>query len=292
MLALPFPAVDPALFTLDLGFMQFSLRWYALAYIGGLALGWRIVWMLMRRPMLWPGRVAPMTPDQPEELLTWMALGVIAGGRLGFVLFYQPEYYLAHPLEALMIWRGGMSFHGGFLGVVLAGALWARRHDAPMASVGDAVALAAPPGILFGRLANFINGELWGRPTSAPWGMVFPTADAQPRHPSQLYEAALEGLLLGAVMLWLALARGWLRTPGAMVGVFLAGYGGARAFVENFRQGDLQFVTPLNPHGHFWRFGEGPEALGLTMGQILSLPMLALGLALVARARARRPRAA
>jgi phosphatidylglycerol:prolipoprotein diacylglycerol transferase len=287
MLALPFPAFDPALFTLDLGVVSFSLRWYALAYIAGLGLGWLLVRALMRRPRLWPGDVAPMTPDQPEELLTWMALGVILGGRLGFVLFYQPEYYLANPLQALAIWRGGMSFHGGFLGVVMAVAIWARRNGAPPFSVGDAVALAAPPGLLFGRLANFVNAELWGRPTDVAWAFVFPTADAQPRHPSQLYEAALEGLVLGAVMLWLALARGWLKTPGAMIGVFLTGYGLARAFVENFRQGDLQFVSADNPFGHIVRFGAGPDAWGLTMGQLLSLPMAALGLAILTLARRR-----
>jgi phosphatidylglycerol:prolipoprotein diacylglycerol transferase len=212
---------------------------------------------------------------------------VILGGRLGFVLFYQPEYYLANPLQALAIWRGGMSFHGGFLGVVMAVAIWARRNGAPPFSVGDAVALAAPPGLLFGRLANFVNAELWGRPTDVAWAFVFPTADAQPRHPSQLYEAALEGLVLGAVMLWLALARGWLKTPGAMIGVFLTGYGLARAFVENFRQGDLQFVSADNPFGHIVRFGAGPDAWGLTMGQLLSLPMAALGLAILTLARRR-----
>jgi phosphatidylglycerol:prolipoprotein diacylglycerol transferase len=287
MLALPFPAFDPALFTLDLGVVSFSLRWYALAYIAGLGLGWLLVRALMRRPRLWPGDAAPMTPDQPEDLLTWMALGVILGGRLGFVLFYQPEYYLANPLQALAIWRGGMSFHGGFLGVVMAVAIWARRNGAPALSVGDAVALAAPPGLLFGRLANFVNAELWGRPTDVPWAFVFPTAGAQPRHPSQLYEAVLEGLVLGAVMLWLALARGWLKTPGAMIGVFLTGYGLARAFVENFRQGDLQFVSADNPFGHIVRFGAGPDAWGLTMGQLLSLPMAALGLAILTLARRR-----
>jgi phosphatidylglycerol:prolipoprotein diacylglycerol transferase len=278
MLVLPFPAIDPALFTLDLGFMQFSLRWYALAYIAGLLIGWRIVVALMKRPGLWPGDRAPMTPAQPEDLLTWMVLGVVLGGRLGFVLFYQPAYYLANPLEALAIWEGGMSFHGGFLGVVLAVILWTRLHRAPPLSVGDAVALAAPQGLLWGRLANFVNGELWGRPTDVPWAMVFPDprSGGVPRHPSQLYEAALEGLVLALVMLWLA-RRGWLKRPGAMIGVFLLGYGLARAFVEGFRQADAQFISAENPFGHVVRFGAGPEAWGLTMGQLLSLPMAAVG---------------
>ena len=294
MLVLPFPAIDPAIFTVDLGVAQFSLRWYALAYIAGLALGWRLVVLLMRRPLLWPGDRAPMTPQAPEELLTWMAVGVILGGRLGFVAFYQPLYYLSHPLEILAIWSGGMSFHGGFAGVILAVILWSRRSGAPLWQVADAVALAAPTGLLFGRLANFVNGELWGRPTGVPWAMVFPDprAGGVPRHPSQLYEAALEGALLGAVMWWLALRRGWLKTPGALAGVFFLGYGLARTLVENYRQGDAQFISPDNPNGQYWRFGAGPDALGLTMGQILSLPMVAIGIALLVWARRRAARAA
>jgi len=274
---LPFPEIDPALFTVEIGSFSFSLRWYALAYIAGLVIGWRLMVALMRRDRLWPGGRAPMSPAAPEELLTWMVVGVVLGGRLGFVLFYNPEYFLANPAEIPMLWQGGMSFHGGFLGVILAVVLFARRRGLPLLQVGDAVALAAPPGILFGRLANFVNGELWGRPTDVPWAMVFPGSDGQPRHPSQLYEAALEGLLLGLVMWGLALGAGWLSRPGALTGLFLAGYGLARALVENFRQGDMQFVTPDNPVGQVIRFGTGADAYGLTMGQVLSLPMVAVG---------------
>ena len=283
MLVLPFPAIDPTLFTIEFGSFSFSLRWYALAYIAGLLLGWRIVVALVRRDRLWPADRAPMTPEQPESLLTWMVLGVVLGGRLGFVLFYQPGYYLSRPLEALAIWEGGMSFHGGFLGVIVAVLAWSLRAGAPPLSVGDAVAAATPPGILFGRLANFVNGELWGRPTDVPWAMVFPDprAGGVPRHPSQLYEAALEGLLLGVLMLW-AIRRGWLKRPGALIGLFLAGYGAGRAVVENFRQGDVEFASPDNPSGQILRFGAGPDAMGLTMGQILSLPMLAVGLLVLA----------
>ena len=289
-LVIPFPEIDPALFTIELGGFSFSLRWYALAYIAGLVLGWRLMVLLMRRDRLWPGGRAPMTPAQPEELLTWMVLGVVLGGRLGFVVFYNPGYYLQHPGEALMLWQGGMSFHGGFLGVIVATVLYCRTRGMPLLQVADAVALAAPPGILFGRLANFVNGELWGRPTDVPWAMVFPAADDQPRHPSQLYEAALEGLLLGIAMWVLALSAGWLRRPGALTGVFFAGYGLARAFVENFRQGDPQFVSPENPVGQVIRFGSGPDAYGLTMGQVLSLPMVAIGVAFLALAFRRRER--
>ena len=277
MLVLPFPAIDPALFTLQFGGMQFSLRWYALAYIAGLLLGLWTVTRLMRRPALWHPE-PPMAPEQAEKLLTWIVLGVILGGRLGFVLFYMGGYYLSHPLEILAVWEGGMSFHGGFLGVIVAVLLWSRANRVPLLPLGDAVAMATPPGLFFGRMANFINGELWGRPTDVPWAMVFPDprAGGVPRHPSQLYEAVLEGLLLGALM-WVLAGRGWLKRPGAMIGVFLAGYGLARTLVEGYRQGDAQFVTPDNPFGHIWRLGSGPDAWGLTMGQLLSLPMAAAG---------------
>ncbi|MEL6478471.1 MAG: prolipoprotein diacylglyceryl transferase [Pseudomonadota bacterium] len=289
--AIPFPEIDPALFRLELFGMELALRWYALAYIGGLLFGWWAMVRLMKRPALWPGNRSPMTPEQPEEMLTWMVLGVVLGGRLGFVFFYNPSYYISHPFEILQVWQGGMSFHGGFLGVILATVLYTRAKGIPLLSAGDAVALATPMGLLLGRIANFVNGELWGRPTEASWGMVFPQVSQLgvsypqllpggvnvPRHPSQLYEAALEGLVLLVVMWWLALARGWLKHPGALVGVFFIGYGAARTFVENFRQGNAEFITTDNPFGQYWRFGTGPEAAGLTMGQILSLPMIAIG---------------
>ena len=271
---LPYPEIDPALFTLALGGYEFSLRWYALAYIAGLILGWRLMVRLMRRPGLWPGDKAPMTPAQPEELLTWMILGVVLGGRLGYVMFYQPGYFLDHPGEILQVWQGGMSFHGGFIGVIAGLALFARSRGMALLQAGDAVALAAPAGLLFGRLANFINGELWGRVTEVPWAMVFPGAGPEPRHPSQLYEAGLEGLVLGAVIWWLALRRGWLKRPGAVTGVFFIGYGLARSVVENFRQWDAQL-------GYVVEIGSG----GLTMGQMLSLPMVLIGLGFIWNAR-------
>ena len=246
----------------------------------------------MRRDRVWPGSRAPMTPAQPEELLTWMVLGVVLGGRLGFVLFYSPGYYLSHPLEILQVWQGGMSFHGGALGVILGIVGYSLRHGLPMLQVADAVCLVTPVGLFLGRLANFVNAELWGRPTDVPWAMRFPIVNpatgqrdwdllTEPRHPSQLYEAALEGLVLLALLWWLALARGWLKRPGAISGMFLLGYGAARAFVENFRQGDAQYVSPANPNGQILRLGDTPDALGLTMGQILSLPMIAAGIGLL-----------
>jgi phosphatidylglycerol:prolipoprotein diacylglycerol transferase len=284
---LQFPDISPELFSFELGSFSVALRWYALAYIAGLILGWRLIVALVRRPRLWPGDTAPMTPAQVEELLTAVILGVILGGRLGYVLFYRPGYYAEHPGEILRIWEGGMSFHGGFLGVVVACLIFARRHSVPRMQLADTMAVATPVALLLGRIANFVNAELWGRPADLPWAVVFPGAAAQDcgpawplpcaRHPSQLYEAGLEGLVLGLVLMVLVM-RGGLKRPGLATGVFFAGYGLARAFVELFRQADGQYITPENPLGHVVRF---TETLGLSMGQLLSLPMVAVGLALV-----------
>ena len=281
---IPFPDIGPDLFSFTLFGIELALRWYALAYIAGLLIGWRLVVALLRRPGLWPGGQPPMSPAQVEELLTWVILGVIIGGRLGFVLFYRPGYYLEHPAEILALWQGGMAFHGGLIGVAVAAWLFTARHAIPRLSAADCMAIAAPPGLMLGRLANFVNAELWGRPWDGPWAMVFPTdPEGLPRHPSQLYQAALEGLVLGAVLLWLALSRRALLRPGLVAGVFFAGYGLARFVVEYFRQADAQFITPDNPMGYVLQAG----GLGLTMGQLLSLPMVALGLALIGVARAR-----
>jgi phosphatidylglycerol:prolipoprotein diacylglycerol transferase len=288
---IPFPDISPELFSFEVGGFSFALRWYALAYIAGLVIGWRLVVALMRRPALWRAG-APMRPEQVEDLLTWIILGVILGGRLGFVLFYQPGAYLTDPLAALRIWEGGMSFHGGFLGVVAAAWIWAGRNGVARMELADALAVATPAGLMLGRIANFINAELWGRPTTMPWGVAFPGVAAQDcpgvvgicaRHPSQLYEAALEGLVLGLVLLWLVFRRGWLKRPGQVTGLFVAGYGAARFFVEVFREADAQFITPDNPLGHVLRLGEA----GLSMGQLLSLPMVLAGIALIVAARRR-----
>lgn len=295
MLAMiPFPDISPEIFTLPLFGMEFALRWYALAYIVGLLLGWRIVVMAVQRPALWRNDTAPMTPRQVEDLLTWVILGVILGGRLGYVLFYRPDYYLAHPADALMLWEGGMAFHGGFLGVVVAGMLYCRSQGIAMLPTADSFALAVTPGLLLGRIANFINAELWGRPTDLPWGVAFPGEYAQDcgqlvalcaRHPSQLYEALLEGLLLGAVLLWLGFRRGALKKPGLVAGVFFAGYGAARFIVEFARQPDAQFISEGNPLGLAFEV----SGYGLTMGQTLSLPMIAIGLWFITKARRAAP---
>lgn len=279
---IPFPEISPDIFSITIAGREFALRWYAMAYLVGLLLGWRIIVALMRRPRLWGG-TAPMLPERVEELLTWVVVGVILGGRLGFVLFYEPAYYLSNPGQIIKVWQGGMSFHGGFLGVVLAAWAYARRNGIAPLRLADALAIAAPVGLFLGRIANFINAELWGRPTTAPWGVIFPGEAAQDcpgieglcaRHPSQLYEAGLEGLLLGLV-LFLLVRRGALARPGLALGVFLAGYGLSRFVVEFFRQADAQFVTPGNPWGHVL----GGPVWGITMGQLLSLPMIAVGLA-------------
>ena len=286
---LPFPDLSPEIFSFTLFGMTVALRWYALAYIAGIVLGWVLAVRLLKRPTLWRNDSPPMTPAQLEDLMTWIILGIILGGRLGFVLFYQPGYYLANPGEILMIWQGGMSFHGGALGVIFAGIAYTKRHGISTISTGDVVCLGLPPGLFLGRLANFINAELWGRPTDLPWGVAFPTVAAQDcpdiaticaRHPSQLYEALLEGLILGALLIYLAWRRGGLKSEGLIGGVFLAGYGAARFIVEFVRQPDAQFVSANNPLGLAWHV----NGWGVTMGQLLSLPMIAIGVFLILRA--------
>jgi phosphatidylglycerol:prolipoprotein diacylglycerol transferase len=287
-----FPPVSPEVFSVTLFGWTLALRWYALAYIAGILIGWRVMLRLMRRPALWPGDRAPATAEQLEAFLTWVIVGVIAGGRLGHAIFYRPLHFVQNPWEIFAIWQGGMSFHGGFVGVVLAVILFARRNGIPLSGLSDAIAIGATPAIFLVRIANFINAELWGRPTALPWGVAFPGELAQTcpgitgvcaRHPSQIYEALLEGLLLGLLLLWLAYRRGALRTPWLVSGVFFLGYGLARFAVEFVRQPDAQFVTPDNPLGLALHWG----GYGLTMGQVLTLPMILVGLAVVIAARRR-----
>jgi phosphatidylglycerol:prolipoprotein diacylglycerol transferase len=294
--AIPFPDIRPEIFSIELFGTAFALRWYAMAYIVGILLGWRLAVAAVNRPRLWADEKTPMTKAQVEDLLTAIILGVILGGRLGYVLFYRPGYYLQNPLEIPMLWQGGMAFHGGFLGVVVAVWLVARKHDLRLGDIANLVALSATPAIFLVRIANFINAELWGRPTDLPWGVIFPGAAAQDcpdvvglcaRHPSQLYEAGLEGLLLGLLLVWLAFGRGWLKRRWSLAGLFFAGYGTARFLVEFVRQPDAQFVTPGNPVGLAFHV----DGVGLTMGQALSLPMIVVGLAVMVWAN-RPPRAA
>ena len=263
LFVLPFPALDPVLISVG----PFAIRWYALAYIVGILLGWLYARAIIGRQTLWGGP-APMTVGDYDDFVLWVTLGIILGGRLGYALFYNPAYFAAHPLEILQVWKGGMSFHGGFLGCVLAVVLFARHRGIPILSLGDVTCAAGTIGIFLGRIANFINGELWGRPTDVPWAIIFPGGGPLPRHPSQLYEALLEGLLLFFVLAALVRA-GALERPGFILGAFTFGYGVARAICELFREPDPQL-------GFLWG--------GLTMGTLLSLPLLLAGVALMAAA--------
>ena len=263
MLTIAFPAIDPV--AIEIG--PLAIRWYALAYIIGIVLGW---WLARRLAAL-PPQAA--TREQLDDAVTWITLGVIIGGRLGYVLAYRPGYYLTAPWEALYVWQGGMAFHGGILGVVVATLWFCRRQRLDALLLGDRIAAVAPIGLFFGRIANFVNGELWGRVTDVPWAMVFPHAGPEPRHPSQLYQAFMEGICLFVVMQALVRFPAVRARPGILCGVFLMGYGTARIIGEFFRQ----------PDAHL-----GFLVAGVTMGQLLSLPMLAIGAWLVLRAR-RRP---
>lgn len=260
--ALTFPEFDPV--AIALGPLQ--VRWYALSYIVGLLLAWRYCrWLTARSP-------AAISKEAFDDFLFWAILGVVLGGRLGYVLFYAPHYFAEHPLEALMVWKGGMAFHGGLLGVVAAAFLFCRNRGIAFFGIMDIVACAAPIGLLLGRIANFINGELWGRPSDLPWAMVFPQAGPEPRHPSQLYQAGLEGILL-FLALFLLMRRGGLQRYGLLSGAFLIGYALARSLGELFRQFDTDVGL----------------ILGLTQGQLYSVPMLLVGLYLVATAKPAQP---
>ncbi len=281
-----FPEISPEIFSVDIGGFEFAMRWYALSYIIGIFLGWRLAVLATRRADLWPRNQSPIEPVQAEDLMTWIVFGVILGGRLGYVIFYEPSKYIGDPVSILKVWQGGMSFHGGFLGVVLTAYLFFKRNLVPYASGADLLALCTPIGLLLGRIANFINAELWGRATEMPWGVAFPGEAAQAcgqlsglcaRHPSQLYEAVLEGLLLGMILIFVAFRKNGLKRPGLISGLFFAGYGIARYMVEFFRQPDAQFQSVTNPVGYAFQFGD----YGLTMGQSLSLPMIILGIALI-----------
>lgn len=233
------------------------IRWYALAYIAGLLLGWRYCLLLLQRKPYF------MPPEKLDDLLIYTTLGIILGGRLGYVIFYNPLFFLENPFEIIMVWQGGMSFHGGFIGVVSAAIIFSRRNNIAALCLADLLAAAAPLGLFFGRIANFINGELFGRVSDVPWAVIFPNAGTSPRHPSQLYEAGLEGFLLFTVISSLSFLTNARRYPGLLFGVFLSGYGASRTLVEFYREPDAHLGFVIN---YF------------TMGQILSLPMIATGL--------------
>jgi len=268
MFAIAFPVFDP----IAVSFGPFAIRWYALAYIGGIVLGWIYARAIIRNGKLWGG-TSPISLLDMDDFILWVTFGIILGGRTGYVLFYNLDYFAQHPAEIIELWKGGMSFHGGFLGCVAAVLLFGWRRKVSVLSLGDITCAVGPIGLLLGRIANFINGELWGRAADVPWAMVFPTGGPIPRHPSQLYEATLEGLVL-FIVLALMIRAGALRRPGLIIGCFATLYGIARITGEFFREPDPQL-------GFLWG--------GLTMGMVLSVPMIVAGIGFVVMAWRRQP---
>ncbi len=262
-LTIAFPVFDPNAITIG----PFAIRWYALAYIGGIVLGWIYARSLIKNDKLWAGP-APITPLQMDDFILWVTLGIILGGRTGYVLFYNLPFFATHPLEIFELWKGGMSFHGGFLGCVAAVILFCRKNDIPILSLGDITTAVGPIGLFLGRIANFINSELWGRAadSSVPWRMIFPNDPLHlPRHPSQLYEAGLEGIVLFTILA-VMIRFGALKRPGLILGSFISLYGLARIAGEFFREPDPQL-------GFLWG--------GLTMGMLLSVPMVIAGAVII-----------
>jgi len=264
-LLIDFPRFNPVAISLG----PFAIRWYALAYIAGIVLGWLYARALVKNGCLWGGP-APISLPQLDDFILWVTLGIIVGGRTGYVLFYNLPFFIEHPTAVFKLWEGGMSFHGGFLGCVAAVIWFARRNGIPVLSLGDITTAVGPIGLFLGRIANFINSELWGRPAdpSLPWAVIFPNGGPLPRHPSQLYEAGLEGVVLFTVLA-LMIRFGALKRPGLILGSFIALYGVARIIGEFFREPDVQL-------GFLWG--------GLTMGMLLSVPMVIVGLVLIAKA--------
>jgi phosphatidylglycerol:prolipoprotein diacylglycerol transferase len=265
---LPFPHINPVLISIG----PFAVRWYALAYIVGIIAGWFYARAIIASKKLWGG-AAPFTVADFDDFILWITLGIILGGRIGYVLFYNFPHFAAHPVEIVELWTGGMSFHGGVLGCVVATVAFALRRGLSMLSLSDVTTAVAPIGLFLGRLANFINGELWGRPSDVPWAMIFPNGGPIPRHPSQLYEAALEGVVL-LIVLGVLVRMGALKRPGIVTGSAGIGYGVARIFCEFFREPDAQL-------GFLWG--------GLTMGMLLCIPLILAGIAALTVALRRQP---
>ena len=268
-LAIPYPAIDPVAFTIG----PIAIKWYGLAYVASLLLGWFYLKRLLADRRLWTPGKPPFEPIVVDDLFVWVALGVVVGGRLGHVLLYEPGQYLSDPVQILMIHKGGMAFHGGVLGTIAALWMFAVKRGVAPFTVMDLVATATPVGLFFGRIANFINAEVVGAETQVPWGMVLPGWGPNPRHPSQLYEALLEGLVLFFILRWLTHRRGALARPGLVGGAFLVGYGAFRMFCELFK------------HDEYQVFG----ALPVTTGMIYSVPMVLIGLVVMQRARTAAP---
>lgn len=268
MAIMPFPDIDPIAFSIG----PLAIHWYGLAYVVGIMLGWSYARRIAGNESLWPGNASPVTKTQLDDFVVWAALGIVLGGRIGYILFYDMPAVIESPIRAIQIWNGGMSFHGGIIGTTLAMILFARRNSIPIWSLFDIVAGVVPIGLFFGRIANFINGELWGRLADVPWAVVFPSGGPFARHPSQLYEAGLEGIVLLSVLALLIYGFRALKSPGLISGVFVCGYALSRILVEFFREPDAQLGYLL---GTGW----------LTMGMVLSFPMILLGLWAIMRAR-------
>jgi phosphatidylglycerol:prolipoprotein diacylglycerol transferase len=267
---IPYPAINPVLISIG----PFAIRWYALAYIFGIIAGWFYARAIIASARLW-GEAAPFTVFDFDDFVVWITLGIILGGRIGYVLFYNLAHFASHPSEIFQIWNGGMSFHGGVVGCMIAVIAFARLRHIPILSLADVTCAVAPIGLFLGRLANFVNGELWGRPTDVPWAMIFPHGGPLPRHPSQLYEAALEGVLL-FVVLGLTVRASALKRPGLVTAIFAIGYGVARSLCEFFREPDIQLG---------FLFGSG----WLTMGMLLCIPLILAGLVLLIFVGMRKP---
>jgi len=265
---IPFPRIDPVLVHIG----PLAVRWYALAYIVGIIAGWFYARAIIASKRAWGGP-APLTVVDFDDFIIWVTLGIILGGRIGYVLFYNFPHFAAHPTEIFALWKGGMSFHGGFVGSLLAILLFGWRRGVPVLSLADVTAAVTPIGLFLGRLANFINGELWGRPTDVAWAIIFPNGGPLPRHPSQLYEAGLEGLVL-LLVLAVLVRFGALKRPGLVTGAFALGYGDTRILCELFREPDAQL-------GFLWG--------GLTMGMLLCIPLIIAGFAFIAYALTRAP---
>lgn len=266
MFVIPYPAIDPVLVSIG----PFAVRWYALAYIVGLVVGWRYCNGLARR---WAARGTPVTgAKEIDDFLVWATIAVVLGGRIGYVLFYNFAYYLQNPAQMLELWHGGMSFHGAAASVIIAMALFCYLRRIPFLRFADMIVCAVPIGLFLGRLANFINGELWGRPSDVPWAMIFPNGGPVPRHPSQLYEAFLEGIVLFLILFLMQRSDTTRARAGTLSGVFLIAYGAFRIFVEFFREPDAQLGFLVG---------------GATMGQLLSVPLILAGLFLIWYARRR-----
>jgi len=257
-LLIDFPVFNPVAIAIG----PIAIRWYALAYICGIVIGWLYARALLKNEKLWGGP-APISLAQLDDFILWVTIGIILGGRTGYVLFYNPSFFLQHPAEIFILWKGGMSFHGGFMGCVAAVILFARANRLPILPLGDITTAVAPIGLLLGRIANFVNSELWGRAADPdlPWAMIFPNGGPAPRHPSQLYEAGLEGVVLFTILA-IMIRLGALKRPGLVLGSFIALYGLARITGEMFREPDPQL-------GFLWG--------GLTMGMLLSVPMVIAG---------------